>query len=275
MTIIDSQIHIWQANTPERPWPEGMVSLQGEPFSFEQALQTLDSAGVQRAILVPPSWVGVQNAYVLEAVRNAPDRFAVMGRFDPRQDDGPTRLRALRQEPGLLGLRMMLNTLDMVAMIDEPACAWFWETCESDGIPLMCFVPATPGALKPLAARYPKLRLIIDHAGLNPRGEKDDAAWLGIDALLGLSQHANIAVKVSSLPCFSSGPYPFTVLHKPIRALFDAFGSQRLLWGSDATRLTCPYGDNLKLFVEALDFLTADDREWILGKAAAAWCGWP
>ena len=274
MNIIDSQMHIWQANSPEQPWPQGAVSLQGEPFSAEEALAVMDAAGVQRTILVPPSWVGIQNATALAAAHKWPDRFAVIGRFDQTQPNAPARLEELRRVPGLLGLRMLLNTPAAMTLIDDPALSWFWAQCEDSGIPLAFFMPMTAPALAPLAARYPKLRMIVDHSGRNPRGAKDAAAWEGLDAMLELARFPNIAIKVSSLPCFSSAPYSFPSLHAPIRAMRDAFGAERLIWGSDKTRLDWPYEDNIRLFTEGLDFLTATEREWILSKSAMQWFGW-
>jgi len=64
-------------------------------------------------------------------------------------------------------------------------------------------------------------------------------------------------------------------LHKPIREIYDHFGPERMLWGSDVTRLDWGYADNLRLFTEALEFLSANDREWILSRAAAKHCDWP
>lgn len=275
MEIIDSQIHVWQANTPEHPWPEGMVSLQGEPFSYEQALQTLDEGGVDRAILVPPSWVGAQNHYVLEAHDAAPDRFAVMGRLDPHAPDARQQLRGWRDRPGMLGIRLLLNTDQTREYVTEPDYDWFWSQCQEDRIPLMCFTPGNAALLGRIAERYPDLQIIADHAARNPRGAKDEAAWEDIDALLGLGRFRNVAVKVSSLPCFSTDPFPFPVLHAPIRAIYDAFGADRMIWGSDATRLEHPYKDNVRLFTEALDFLSTADVEWIMGKSVRRWCNWP
>jgi L-fuconolactonase len=275
MNIIDAQIHAWEPSRPDRPWPAGMASLQGPEFSIAQALATLDEAGVQRAILVPPSWVGIQNDYALEAAKQAPSRFAVMGRFDPLLPGGPARLDHLRAQPGMLGLRMLLNTPETLEWPESPALAWFWSHCEAANIPIMCFAPSNAGVLGPLAARHPKLRVIVDHAGRNPRGAKDEAAWADIGDLLALARQPNVAVKVSSLPSFSSVPYPFPVLHAPIRAMYQAFGAKRLLWGSDVTRLTAPYADNIRLFTEALGFLSAEDLEWIMGRSASVWCGWP
>ena len=82
-------------------------------------------------------------------------------------------------------------------------------------------------------------------------------------------------MKVSSLPCFSTEPYPFSNLHPHIHKIYDTFGPQRMLWGSDVTRLRSTYVENVRLFTEALDFVSTEDKEWIMGRAAAACCDWP
>jgi hypothetical protein len=52
-----------------------------EPFTIEKLVPLMDEAGVDRAVVVPPSWIGERNDYGLEAARRYPDRFRVMGRF--------------------------------------------------------------------------------------------------------------------------------------------------------------------------------------------------
>jgi hypothetical protein len=47
-----------------------------------------------------------------------------------------------------------------------------------------------------------------------------------------------------------------------------------MMWGSDKTRLTCTYAENIQLFTEALDFLSTEDKEWIMGRALAAALDW-
>ena len=90
--------------------------------------------------------------------------------------------------------------------------------------------------------------------------------------LLALAKYPNVAVKVSSLPSFSTQPFPFPNLHRHIRAIYDAFGSQRMIWGSDVTRLTCRYDENIRLFSDALDFLSDEDKEWIFWRSLSEWC---
>ncbi len=83
MTVIDAQVHIWGAETPERPWPPGGAALahRPTPLGKNELLREMDAAGVDRAIIVPPSWEGDRNDLAREAALLHPDRFAVMGRL--------------------------------------------------------------------------------------------------------------------------------------------------------------------------------------------------
>ena len=253
MTIIDAQIHVWNPDTPSRPWPPDRAAFaHGRSLSAEEVLRVMDGAGVARAVLVPPSWIGDDNSGALTAAGAHPDRFAVMGRFDPTAPGAEGRLRHWLAD----------GSLD-----------WFWAAAEQAGVPLMVFVPGQAPALGPIAARHPRLRLILDHLA-RPGALKDDAAFEDLDQVLALSKYPNVAAKVSALPCYSSEPYPFPGLHKHVRRVFEAFGSRRMLWGTDYSRLTCPYADAIRLFTDALDFLSLGDREWIMGRATAEWIGW-
>ena len=275
MKIIDSQIHAFYPNTPERPWPAGATSPHGPQYTVEQAKAQMDAAGVRRAILVPPSWTGWDNEYSLSFARAEPDRFGVMGRFDVGAPNAKEALAGWRSQQGMLGIRIFFVGEPWVSMLTDRSYDWFWSEVERSRMPMMGHIPGNIAGFEGLLARFPRLRLTIDHAGRHPRGQMDDGAWADADQLYALARHPDVAVKVSSLPCFSTEPYPFTNLQRHIRKIYDTFGPQRMLWGSDVTRLTSTYAENVKLFTEALDFLSEDDREWIMGRAAAACCDWP
>ena len=83
MFIADSQVHVWGADTPERPWPAGRAHQAQKPYpvTADMLLKEMDAAGVSRVVIVPPSWEGERNDLGLEAARLHPDRFAVMGRL--------------------------------------------------------------------------------------------------------------------------------------------------------------------------------------------------
>ena len=82
MLIVDAQVHIWGPETPDRPWPPGGQARAHRPLPFSQddLLREMAAAGVDRVVIVPPSWEGDRNDLALEAARLHPDRFAVMGR---------------------------------------------------------------------------------------------------------------------------------------------------------------------------------------------------
>jgi predicted TIM-barrel fold metal-dependent hydrolase len=274
MTIVDAQIHVWSPDVSTRPWPAGRtVHAHGPALAPEQVLQVMDDAGVARAVLVPPSWIGDDNTDALEAARRWPDRFAVMGRFDPTAPDARARLARWREQPGMLGVRLTFHLPFWSRWLTDGTLDWFWAAADELALPLMVFVPGRAPAVGPIAERHPRLRLILDHLA-RPLGPKDDAAFADLDQVLALARYPNVAVKVSALPCYSSEPYPFPGLTKHLRRVYDAFGPRRMLWGTDYSRLPVPYRDAVRHLKEGVDFLTADDRSWILGRACAEWVGW-
>ena len=102
MDIVDSQVHIWAADTPSRPWPAGRATEAQKPYpiSKETLLFQMDLAGVRRIVIVPPSWEGDRNDLALEAARTYPDRFAVMGRLALERSGQPRAGRRLAEAAG-------------------------------------------------------------------------------------------------------------------------------------------------------------------------------
>jgi L-fuconolactonase len=229
----------------------------------------MDGAGVDRAVIVPPSWEGDRNDLALAAARAHPDRFAVMGRFtvDP---GNRSALARWREQPGMLGLRFVYRP-KMTWLADDSA-DWLWTECVRHALPVMIFAPGHLPELGRLASRYPDLRLVLDHMEL--RHAKDAEAFADLPALLELARHPNVAVKASALPCYSSQPYPYHNVHPYVRQVFETFGPRRTFWGTDLTRLPCSYRQAITLFTEELPFLTDEDKEWVMGRGVCAWLGW-
>lgn len=273
--IVDAQAHIWGADTPERPWPVGgaHTSHRESPLGAEELLQAMNGAGVDRCILVPPSWEGDRNDLALAAAARYPDRFAVMGRFPVEDPAGAERLAAWRRQPGMLGIRLTLHRSPWREWFAQGELDWFWKAAERAELPVMVYAPGMMKQFDIVARRYPGLRLIMDHLALQV-GLRDDEAFASLGELIELARHPNVAVKASALPCHSSQPYPFPGLHRHLRRTFDAFGPERLFWGSDYSRLPCTYRQAVGLFSEELEFLSGRDKEWIMGQALLKWLGW-
>jgi predicted TIM-barrel fold metal-dependent hydrolase len=134
-----------------------------------------------------------------------------------------------------------------------------------------------PHRLMPSVARdvvrRPGLKLVMDHLGL-VHG-KDEEAFADMGNLLELAKYPNVAAKASITPFFTTDTYPFRNLHEPLRRVFDAFGPRRMFWGSDLSRLPCPYRQSVTMFTEALPWLSGEDLDWVMGRGVCDWLGWP
>jgi L-fuconolactonase len=273
--IVDGQVHIWAASTPERPWPARHAPHQPQPYSKDDLLRDMDEAGVNRAILVPPSWEGERNDLVIEAARLHPDRFGVMGRLDAEAPGAAERLPGWKSQAGMLGLRFTFRRPQLAAPLVEGRLDWLWAAAEQYDIPVMVMVSQDQTQfIDSIAERHPGLRFIMDHMSLTT-GQKDEEAFAKLDRLLALARRPNIAVKASALPCYTNDTYPYRKLHPWLRQVYDAFGPRRIFWGTDVTRLPCTYRQAITMFMEEIPWLSEEDKQWIMGRGISEWLRWP
>lgn len=276
MTIIDAQVHIWQADSPQRPHitEDASKPHQENPLTYARLLEAMNRAGVDRVILVPPSWDGYRNDYALEAAQKHSERFAVMGKVPLNDPASKDKLPAWLNQPGMKGFRISFRHSGTHSFLDDGTADWFWADCERYGIPVMIFAPFAVAAIGKIAQRHPGLRVIVDHMGLNVQWRGKDLTP-GVDVLLSFARLPNVAVKASCLPCYVAENYPYPTLHSQVRSVVETFGAQRVMWGTDLSQSPISYRQNVTLFTEEMDFLSADDKEWIMGKSLAHWLRWP
>src|SRR5215475_2167032 len=155
--IVDAQVHLWKAESPDWPWVPGRTPQMPEPFTIEKLVPLMDEAGVDRAVIVPPSWPGDRNDYGIEAAKRYPDRFAVMGRIPLEKPQSAALLPKWKEQPGMLGVRVTFNNPTMIG----------WLSAEKAGLPVMFLAFGLLPKFAPIAERHPGLTLIIDHMGVN------------------------------------------------------------------------------------------------------------
>lgn len=276
--IVDSQVHLWPAETPQRPWPKGGAERAHLPYplTYQMFLSIMDEAGVDRCIIVPPSWEGDRVDYAIEAATRHPDRFAVMGRIALNDPASPALIPTWLDQPGMLGIRLTFLRNETRWLHDGTA-DWFWPAAEKAGIPVMVHPRQQIDAIVQIAERHPGLRLIIDHMGLNHDIAQANLNHEVITDTIRLARYPNVSVKVSSLPNYSLEVYPFRDLAPQIERVVDAFGPQRCFWGTDLSHSfdRCTYKQRITHITEELDFLSATDKRLILGEAILALLGWP
>src|SRR5882672_9304735 len=229
MKIIDAQVHVWQPETPDRPWPAGGAARAQLPYALDypKLLAKMDEAGVDRTILVPPSWEGDRNDHALAGAAAHPDRFAVMGRLALTQPNNAKLLAGWKKQPGMLGIRQTFVLEREREWMRDGTADWFWAAAETAGVPVMVHASGLMKHVKSIAERYPDLKIIIDHFGLSSQMAKEGRTEECIEATASLAGQQNVSVKVSAAPVYSHEPYPFRDMERHIRRLVDTFGPRR------------------------------------------------
>jgi predicted TIM-barrel fold metal-dependent hydrolase len=273
--IVDAQVHLWTAETPEWRWVPGRPPQLPEPFTIEKLVPLMDEAGVDRVVVVPPSWPGDRNDYGLEAARRYPERFRVMGRIPLEKPESAALLPAWKQQPGMAGVRLTFLG-PQAAWASDGTADWFWPAAEKAGLPVYFFAPGNGAAFAPIAERHPGLTLIIDHMNLSLDVKKNNQIDSALAQTVALAKYPNVSCKVSAVPGLSSEPYPFRDVAPYVKRVFDAFGPQRCYWGTDMTNsfAKATYRQRVTHFTEMLDFLSEDDKDWVMGRAIVARLGW-
>jgi len=267
MLIVDSQIHIWE---------NARMSAHHRPistYSKDDALKEMAQAGVDAAVLHPPSSLPQTVPTAIEAARLHPDKFAILGHFPVEKPESRGLIGTWKQQPGMLGLRFTFNQPNQQSWWTDGTLDWLWPAAEQAGLPIGLLAGGHLDKVGKIAERHPGLRLLIDHMGRSGR-TTDDAAFSDLPDLLALARHPNIAVKASGAPSYSSEAYPWRNIHGYIRQIFDAFGPQRTFWGTDITRMPCTYRECVTMFTEELPWLTGRDKELVMGRAVCDWIGW-
>ena len=274
MTIIDAQVHIWAAETPDRPWIPGGADYahMDEPLDSEYLLGEMERVGVDRAFLVSPTWEGERNDVVLEAAGTYPDRFKAIVRFGLDDPSNTERLEEWSEDERVRGARAVFARRSEEWLRDGTA-DWFWPVAERLGMPVMIFAPGQYSEVAGVAEQHPGLRMTICHLGMDTKLRDEEIVPM-VDQVIELAKYPNVAAKVTSLPSYVTEDYPFPTLQRHIERVIDAFGPRRAFWGSDLSRLRCDYAELYKLFTEELSFLSEDDLEWVMGRGVAEWFGW-
>jgi predicted TIM-barrel fold metal-dependent hydrolase len=271
--IVDAQVHLWLANTPDRPWANGATRAQlPEPFTIERLVPLMNEAGVDRAVLVPPTLEGERIDYVQAAVKRYPDRFRAMGRIAIDQPERAARIATWRNQPGMLGVRVNYG----FEWLTNGMADWFWAAAEKANVPVMFLTNGQNAVMGTVAERHPGLTLICDHMGISTAFMRNGSVAKEIAIVASLAKYPNVSVKLSSIPLFSNQPYPWRDVIPHIQRLFDAYGPQRCHWGTDMTNsfAKATLRQRITQFTEALPFLSESDKDWIMGRSLLARLRW-
>jgi len=268
MLFVDAQVHIWATGPPTNP-----SHRQVSSFSVDELLADMDAAGVDAALLHPPGWDPNGNTVAIEAARQHPDRLAILGHFPLDKPESRSLIDGWKSQPGMLGLRFALLQPHQRAWWTDGTMDWLWPAAERAQIPIALLAGEFLPVVARVAERYPDLKLAVDHLGRTGRVQ-DAPAFANLPELLALARYPNVAVKATGAPSYSSKPYPYRNIQPYLHQIYDAFGPDRMFWGTDITRMPCSWRQCLTLFTEELPWLSEQDKELIMGRALCTWVGW-
>ena len=274
MTVIDSQVHTYEPNTPARPWHD--VPGHWPPHvTGDEMVAALDAVGVDGAILVSAFTMYRYDASYAEQVQRAhPGRFALVKPVDPHDPAVAEVVADWKNTPGAVGIRIFLG-----GEIDpqSPGVARIARAAARAGLPvnLQCW-GVLEGAMA-LVDRHPETRFVIDHIGtVQPFVPPvPSTAWAELPLVLEFARRPNAVIKVSGACTLSRERFPFPDIWSRLAQVFDAWGFERCLWGSDWTRALelVSYRDAVDAFRVA-DRLSNDERAMLMGGSCAKTYDW-
>src|SRR3979409_36449 len=173
-TIVDAQVHLWKAESEDWKWVPGRKPQLPEPFTIDRLVPMMDEAGVDRAVIVPPSWSGDRTDYALEAVNGYPSPLRGRGPIPLQDPKAADLLPKWKEQQGMAGIRVSFNNAQTIPWLTDGTANWVWPAAERARLPVMCFAPGRVSLLGPIVERHPQLALILDHMGLTAAMLKDN-----------------------------------------------------------------------------------------------------
>jgi L-fuconolactonase len=266
MPTIDVQVHAYERDHPGRPWA---AVLHGpEEVTGDDMVAAMDAVGVDGALLVSPFTMYRYDASYAIAVYNAhPNRFRLIKPVDANDPGVADTIADWAATKGTVGIRIMMREGVSTDPADLGLNRVLAEAARhSLPVNLMC-----TGRLEQagqLAVRNPNTKLVIDHLGLRQPHEPPPPAqpWAELPKLLALAAHDNVVVKISGACTLSHEPFPYKDIWDPLFRIFDAFGFNRCMWGTDWTRAVgvLTYKQGVDAF-RVTDRLSGSDRAALMG----------
>ncbi|MEB3369775.1 amidohydrolase family protein [Saccharopolyspora mangrovi] len=219
MTTVDSHAHVFHRGLPLTP---GRRYTPDYDATWHDYLDVLDAHGVGKALLVQPSFLGTDNTYLLETLRERPDRFRGVIVVDTGHPTAAAGAAPAMHDAGVRGIR-----LNLVGTATTAPSGPGWDTLANRMADLGWHLEVQASGeqwdtLAPHLRRWPS-PVVIDHVGL-PQGQ-EDPQWKRV---LDLATLPHVWIKLSGF--YRSPAGAATTAARQIK---DNAGVERLLWGSD------------------------------------------
>jgi predicted TIM-barrel fold metal-dependent hydrolase len=273
MQIIDTHVHVIAKDNPQYPQIHvtRLAWVTTDAKDMEEIAARLDASGVAGAVLVQAlAGHGYDNRYTLDSAARynegpGPQRYTPAGMIDPIAPGAADTVRDWVAR-GLRGVR--IRPLDYA--VDDPRTFAVWDACRELKVPMIMMGVRAPSheAFARMLTRYPDIQVTADHAcGVQV---DDGPPFAKAASLFGLARFANFSVKFSTNllhNCLKANLKPGDFLKR----LVDAYGSERLMWGSNYPAVHEPdwsYASALEAARQAIAPFSKRDQENLMAGAA-------
>ena len=276
MPIIDAQVHAYERDRPGRPWAG---TLAGPPeVTGSDMVAAMDAVGVDGAVLVSPyTMYRYDESYALQVYAEHPGRFCLVKPVDPEDPGVAETVADWAKVDGAVAVRIML-AYGVSTDPDHAGVSCILRAAAAGGLPVNLLCWGLLDQALALARGHPDTRIVIDHLGLKQPFEPPapPEPFADLPALLALAACENVAVKITGACTLSREPYPYDDIWDPLCRIFERFGIDRCLWGTDWTRAVnlLDYEQGVEPF-RRTDRLTESDRAELMGGTLQRVYGWP
>ena len=267
-TLVDSHVHVWKAD-PRFPFAAGAVVPPNLDASASSLMEKMRLNDVSRTVLIQVIHYKWDNRYLVSVLRETPGKFAGVCRVDPQNPAAPDHL-SYWTEQGCRGVRLSPAGDARGDWIRGPQMPTLWKRCVDLRVPMTLLLPVSRlPDIVPLLDKSPGLTTVIDHMADCP---VDDSQ--GFHLLRSLARYPKVYVKVTHPWSLSKLPYPYPDVAVMIARLRDAFGAERLMWGTDwpIKPELLSYERRFALYRDGLPFLSkTEHRELLAGTVTRVW----
>jgi L-fuconolactonase len=292
--IFDTHAHVL---SPDREaYPYGTLRGGATPpvspviFPVEELVRQMDANGIAHACLVQRATLyGYDNRYTLDAAERFADRLVPIVVLDAQEPGSGEMLARLAATHRLAGLRLVAPTLtkDDTAWLDSAPVLDFWAAASELKLPVTVILyrfnnDAARRALAHVAGRFQKIPILVDHVGL-PHPSTPEKKWgeaQGHDYSIPKGADFGVGKYLAELGALSHVYFKVTDINfdrleeahldaaRFVRVLADAFGANRLLWGSDVGQSPAPYAEKVKRLHQSAQLLNEAERAALFGGTA-------
>jgi L-fuconolactonase len=260
--IVDSHVHVFKKD-PRFPYAEG-AKPPDKDASAEVLLELMKQNRVERTVIIQVIHYRWDNRYLADVLKRYPKLFHGVARVNPEDPAAPDHLTKLVKEDRFRGVRLSPGANAAGEWINGPLMPPLFKRCDELKVPMTLLIPIVrvPDAQK-LIEKFPDLTVVIDHMADCPLDKPQE-----LEKLIALKRYPKVFVKISHTWSLSKQEYPWRDSQEHVKRLHQAFGPQRLMWGTDwpVSERHSTYTQALTSVRDEMKFLNDEDKSWMLSK---------